>query len=149
MSAPPNVYTAGYQGMTIDGFMDLLVRKGVEVLIDVRHTPMSRVFGFHASTLGRYCSDVGIEYRSENSLGVPKAVREAFQSTGDHNAFREAYSEIVRRNSASLKRVAEQMLASPTVVMCVEASADACHRQLLAGVLTNETGLDWIELRDG
>ena len=146
--AARNVYTVGYQGLSIDGFLNLLLRRGIQVLVDIRHVPMSRVYGFHSSTLGRHCTSVGIEYLSERDLGVPKGVREAYWSTGDHGAFKAAYSEIVRRNVGSMKRVAGQMRESATAVMCVEASAHECHRRLLAAALVHETGLDWVELRD-
>ena len=146
--APNNVYTVGYQRLSLDGFLDLLLRLGIQVLVDSRHVPMSRVYGFHSSTLGNVCSKVGIEYQSERELGVPKVVREAYWSTGDHGAFEAAYSEIVRRNVGSMKRVAGQMRESATAVMCVEASASECHRRLLAAALVQETGLDWVELRD-
>src|SRR6185437_3575968 len=57
--APPAVYTVGYEGITADGLLDLLLRQGMRRLIDVRSNPIARRYGFHKETLRRLCADVG------------------------------------------------------------------------------------------
>jgi hypothetical protein len=38
----PGLLSVGYEGRTVDDLVDLLVAEGVEVVADVRLTPMSR-----------------------------------------------------------------------------------------------------------
>lgn len=52
--ASPAVYTVGYEGLMLDGLLDLLLRVGIKRLIDVRCNPVARRFGFHKSTLDRH-----------------------------------------------------------------------------------------------
>ena len=49
------VHTAGYEGQTVDGFLNGLAQSGIQCLIDVRNNPVSRRYGFHKSTLSRLC----------------------------------------------------------------------------------------------
>lgn len=49
--AQPAVHTAGYEGLTVGGFLDMLLRHGIGRVIDVRCNPVARRCGFHKSTL--------------------------------------------------------------------------------------------------
>ena len=40
------VYTAGYEGNSIDRFLDRLMKRGIYSIIDVRSNPISRKYGF-------------------------------------------------------------------------------------------------------
>ena len=42
----PNLYTIGYQGQTIEQFLDTLLAHGIEHVIDVRQLPFSRKADF-------------------------------------------------------------------------------------------------------
>lgn len=52
----PAVYTAGYEGLSVEELLDTLMRAGVRRLLDVRANPVSRRYGFHKSTLNDRCS---------------------------------------------------------------------------------------------
>ena len=74
--AEPAVYTKiGYEGLMVDSLLDILLRKGISRLVDVRCNPIARRYGFHRSTLMGLCADLGIEYVHVASLGVPSAWR--------------------------------------------------------------------------
>ena len=142
------VYSVGYQQLSIDAFLNLLLKTGIKTLADIRDVPMSRTYGFHARTLANTCKNVGIEYHLERSLGVPKPVREKFWLSGDYSEFERNYNEILLANSDSVLRVADTVKRVPTAVMCLERNVGACHRKLLAKKLVEKTGLDWIEMRN-
>ena len=76
------VYTAGYEGLLIDGFLNGLIRKGIARLIDVRNNPVSRRYGFHKSTLNRLCQNVGIEYVHFPELGIISRDRQDLDRPG-------------------------------------------------------------------
>jgi len=55
-AAEPAVYTVGYEGIMVDALLDLLLRKGIRRLVDVRCNPVARRYGYHKATLCRLAS---------------------------------------------------------------------------------------------
>lgn len=142
-------FSVGYQSLSIDAFLDLLMRNSVRVLVDTRFTPTSRVYGFHARTLTKLCDNVGIGYITERSLGVPKHERPVSRGVESASLFESTYAETLRRNRDAVMRVATLAKSRRAAIMCYEADAGDCHRGLLGSRLQDLTGLDWVELRDG
>ena len=146
-SAEPAVYTVGYQGLSIDAFLNLLLDRGITQLVDTRFTPASRVYGYHATTLRNLCERVGIGYQPEPMLGVPKQTRERFFQTRNHRQFKRDYSEILRAQRDRVLATSDLMTRAPAAVMCYERDVSDCHRHLLAHELAAINGLDTVELR--
>ena len=141
------VYTVGYQGLSIDAFLNLLIERGITHLVDTRFTPASRVYGYHATTLRRLCRYVDIGYQSEPMLGVPKPMRARFIQSRDHIKFAEDYERILSDNAERVRETARRVATNPTAVMCYERDMHDCHRNLLAQQLAAISGLDTVELR--
>lgn len=142
-------YSVGYQSLTIDAFLNLLMQCGVQNLVDTRFTPTSRVYGFHTSTLAELCKRVGIGYISEPLLGVPRHERPVRRTVGGSNRFEMTYADVLHRNRDAVMRVAALTKSKSTALMCYEADVDDCHRRLLGLRLHDVTGLPCVELRDG
>ena len=142
-------FSVGYQSLSIDAFLDLLLRNRVRNLVDTRFTPASRVYGYHTRTLAKLCEDVGIDYSLEDSLGVPRSERPISHTVGSVRQFERAYTEILRHNNDAVMRVAALAKSRRTALMCYEADVDECHRRLLGSRLRDLTGLSWVEMRDG
>lgn len=146
--APPAVYTVGYEGMMLDGLLDLLLRSGIKRLADVRCNPVARRFGFHKSTLMRHCADVGISYVHIPTLGIPSSWR---QSLDDDEAYKALFgryeTEILPANEPWVETAAKLATEVPTAFMCMEAEPRSCHRSRLAAVIADRTGLSCRELR--
>ena len=71
----PGIYLAGYEGLQVDGFLNLLLESGIRRLIDIRANPVSRKFGFHGSTLRSLCNKLAIGYEHVPALGIASAWR--------------------------------------------------------------------------
>ena len=146
--SPRAVYTVGYEGIMVDGLLDLLLRTGVERLIDVRCNPIARRYGFHKSTLNRLCADVGIEYVHVPSLGIPSAWR---ADLGDRESYDRLFlryeREILPAEAASVLRVGKLINERPSALMCMEADHTCCHRSRLAALVSQHTELPIKELR--
>ncbi len=65
------VYTAGYEGESIDRFLQKLLKAGIEQILDVRSNPMSRKYGFSRKTLSGLSEKLDMEYVHLPELGVP------------------------------------------------------------------------------
>ncbi len=138
----PAIYTAGYQRLSIDGFLNGLLRAGIQRLIDVRNNPVSRRFGFHRSTLDRICRWLGIDYRHIPELGVPSAVRQDLDSQAAYEAFFQAYeTRVLTTQAERLATVAELLREKPSILVCMEAAPLRCHRSRLAAYLETRAEL--------
>jgi uncharacterized protein (DUF488 family) len=145
--AEPQVYTAGYEGLQLDGFLNMLVQSGIQRLIDVRNNPVSRRYGFHKTTLGRLCGYLEIAYEHVPELGIASAERQEAGGEGRSEMFEGYATRTLREQSASVERVVRWVSEKPSVLVCVEADPTDCHRIRLAAVVSQRTGLSVVNLR--
>ena len=80
------VYTAGYEGQQVDAFLDMLMRNGLQQILDVRNNPVSRRYGFHKTTLDRLCKSLDIEYVHRPELGIPPVLRQSLKTQADYES---------------------------------------------------------------
>ncbi|QDU18984.1 hypothetical protein ETAA1_08850 [Urbifossiella limnaea] len=146
--AVPAVYTAGYEGLQIDGFLDLLVQSGIRRLIDVRNNPVARRFGFHKSTLDRLCGHLGIEYVHIPELGIVSEERRNLNTMSEFDQLFDVYERtILTTQRLAVERVGELMTGTASVLVCMEAEACRCHRSRLGAEVSRRTKLPIKHLR--
>ncbi len=142
------VYTAGYESISVDRFLNLLVQNGIERLIDVRNNPSSRRYGFHKSTLIRLTGKLGIEYLHFPELGIRSEKRQLFPADGDRGALFDEYeSSTLRTETAAQKTISQLVAERPSVLVCMEADPACCHRSRLANRIARITDLPISHLR--
>ena len=84
----------GYEGLSLDAFVERLVREGIAVVADVRLTPLSRKPGFSKRALTEGLAQHGIRYVHLPSLGNPKWNRAGFGgSDEDRSRAKDAYRD--------------------------------------------------------
>src|SRR6266567_3214408 len=59
---PAGLVTIGYEGRSLEGYLNELLGAGVTLLCDVRRNPLSRKYGFSKGTLSKACEGVGIRF---------------------------------------------------------------------------------------
>lgn len=149
VDASPAVYTVGYEGMMLDGFLSLLLKNGIKQLLDVRANPVARRFGFHKSTLKRHCDDVGINYLHFPELGISSVDRSELDDKASYLRLFDQYDTRIERSGEQyVKEVSELMCSIPSALMCMEADAKFCHRTRLASFVSSASKLRVEELRD-
>jgi hypothetical protein len=145
--APPAVYTAGYEGKSVDAFLDDLLKNGIQVVIDVRANPVSRKYGFSGVRLGEICKKLGLEYRHEPALGIPSAERAGLGGFASYQRLLERYERVtLPERSADVHRVGQLMRQKASVLLCVERDVRCCHRSRLANAVAKATGMEVIHL---
>ena len=94
----------GYEGLIIDQVVARLQAEGVEVLVDVRMTPLSRKPGFSKRALSEALSAAGIRYVHDRRLGNPKDNRAAYaDASSDAGATARArYRELITSGDGTL-----------------------------------------------
>ena len=138
------VYTVGYEGWQIDGFLNHLLEKGIHRLIDTRNNPVSRSYGFHKSTLTRLCQSIGIEYIHLPELGIPPSLRTDLRTYADYLILFAAYESQLAE--PEIQKVTNLLIEKPSVLMCVEADPKFCHRGRLATKINQANGLAVVNL---
>ena len=147
LKAPPAVYTSGYEGMSVEGFFNRLLRQGIRLLIDVRANPVSRKYGFAGSRLRQFCERLGLSYRHEPSVGIPRGARAELNDLASYRRLFCHYEESIL--SAQFRKIAELggiMSEIPSVLVCFEKDVERCHRGCLAPHIARESGLKVIHL---
>ena len=140
--AKPAVFTAGYEGLSVDAFLNVLIENGVRRLIDVRHNPIARRYGFHRSTLKRLTEKLDIDYVHVPELGIQSALRQNLDTMDDRTALFDQYEKTtISNNDEALERVAMLMQETPSVLVCMEAEAVCCHRSRVADRIAERTSL--------
>ena len=145
--ASPAVYTAGYEGKSVDAFFNHLLKVGIDVLIDVRANPISRKYGFSGARLDQLCERLGLEYRHVPSLGIPSSARTGLSSFSSYQRLLGRYERsILSERSAEVEEVGQLMCGKPSVLVCVEKDVNCCHRGRLADAVADTTGLGVVHL---
>ena len=127
------LYTVGYEGRDISGFVALLARHRVDELIDVRLTPSSRKPGFSKTRLSEALADAGIAYRHLRELGNPRENREGFRRR--QQAAFDTYREHLGNGSRdAVDAVVDAAQQRSVALLCFERDATTCHRHIIVEV---------------
>jgi uncharacterized protein (DUF488 family) len=124
----------GYEGRAIGEFAEDLVKQGIDRLVDVRLTPISRKPGFSKSALREALAQVGVAYEHRAELGNPKSNRAGFG--GDDQArqvARDMFAEVLRHHDAqaAISALAASSERERVAVLCFEADQGRCHRDVV------------------
>ncbi len=124
--------SVGYEGRTIEEFVAALTAMGVGIVADVRLNAISRKAGFSKTRLREALAEAGIGYRHMRGLGNAKENRQPFW-TGRIEEGRRVFREALRTPDAeaSLQELADLAADHVVAVLCFEADAEACHRQVV------------------
>lgn len=123
--------SCGYQSRTAAEVVAGLVANHVDVLADVRLTPMSRTRGLTQRAFATLLDEQGIAYRHFPSLGNPKANRAGFarQDPAAAQTFRALMSSA--QADADLEALVALSRDLRVAVLCFEESEEHCHRRLV------------------
>lgn len=130
------IYTLGYEGRTLEEFINLLSENKIELVIDVRAIPWSRKRGFSKKELEKALSESSINYISLTELGSAKDIREALKSGKiDFEEFAEKYRDYVKKREDLIEKLVEIASKKDSVILCYEKDWRRCHRSILAEIL--------------
>ena len=131
------VATVGYQGATVQSFLQALRDAGIELLVDIRAVASSRRPGFAKSALAANLHGAGIDYLHLRDLGTPAPGRAAARA-GRHAEMRRIFRDHLRTEAAqsALDALADIVRSRRACLLCFEADPTHCHRTLLARLVT-------------
>jgi hypothetical protein len=141
--AAGEVFTIGYEGHTLESYLNTLLRAGATVLCDVRRNAISRKYGFSKGTLSRACAGVGIRYEHLRELGIESERRQGLNSQDDYDAlFADYERDSLPNQAAALDRIDDWIRSGDSVALtCYERLPEQCHRHCVSEALeTRRTG---------
>jgi hypothetical protein len=138
----PGLCTIGYEGRTLEGFLNALTQDEVTVLCDVRQNPMSRKYGFSKGTLQKNCEGVGIRYKHLPELGIASENRRGLKTQQDYDNLFDAYThESLPKQLSVLKKILSWIERRERVALtCYERLPEQCHRTCVARELERRFG---------
>jgi len=136
----PAVFSIGYEGLTIDSFLNKLIANNVTVVVDVRNNPQSMKYGFSKKSFKQYIESAGMKYVHIPELGIPSAMRKGLGESVSHKTLFKAYeSELLPKHEAEIKQLLNLTNQSERIALvCFEANHHFCHRHTLIDYLQKD-----------
>ncbi len=139
---PAAVSTIGYEGRSLERYLNELLRAGITLLCDVRRNPISRKYGFSKNTLANGCEGVGIRYEHVPELGIASDQRQNLETQADYDALFAHYErKSLPKQHPALTKIATWVREGERVALtCYELLPQQCHRHCVAEALENQFG---------
>ncbi len=126
------IFTIGYEGIDFDTFVNRLKLNNIDILVDVRQTPISRKKGFSKTRLREWLSEHGIGYEHIVLLGCPKPIRDRYRANGRWGVYKKDYMAFLElERGDEVARLAALAAGRSCALMCFEADFNFCHRSLI------------------
>lgn len=127
-----NLYTFGYEGQDIAGFIARLLEVGVQSVVDVRELPLSRKKGFSKSMFRERLAEAGIAYFHVPALGCPKEIRHAYRADSNWKIYTRKFLAYLETQEATVQELAKFSRTTAACLVCFEADHMMCHRTYVA-----------------
>lgn len=139
-----SLHTIGYEGHSVESYLNELLKNGITILCDVRRNPISRKYGFSKNTLARTCENVGIRYEHLPELGIASEQRQGLDTQADYDALFDDYERTwLPKQAAALAKIRAWVGENERVALtCYEHQPNQCHRHCVAEALEGKFGKD-------
>ena len=146
-TAPVAAYTIGYEGRSLDAFMNQLIHRGIRRIIDVRRNAYSMKYGFSRGVLGPTADKCGMDYVHVPEVGIASDKRQDLKTRADYDRLLDRYeSELLPGKEDGVRRVGELLTEKPAALLCYEAAPTMCHRGRLAATVARQAELEVVHL---
>jgi uncharacterized protein (DUF488 family) len=140
------LFTFGYEGQEIDGFIARLKKAGVTVVIDVRELPLSRKKGFSKTAFAAALEKAGIVYSHVPTFGCPKPIRNQYKIDGNWKRYDKAFNSYLATQFSAVAELAKFSNTTKACLVCFEADFNFCHRSLVARAAADAGGANVVHL---
>jgi uncharacterized protein (DUF488 family) len=132
------LYTIGYEGISLEEYLNRLIKNDVKILVDVRNNALSMKFGFSKTQLKTFCASLNIEYLHIPEVGIQSEQRQELKTQTDYDNLFEIYKKQNLRKTLSQQEQILNLLKEKKriALTCFEANICQCHRKYLAEAIT-------------
>lgn len=141
----PVLFTIGYEGVSLEKYINKLIINDVHTLCDVRKNAFSQKYGFSKAQLKMACEGTGIKYIHIPELGIESDKRQELNSQEDYdNLFAEYEKTTLVRNFEYILEIRDIINEDKRVALtCFEADPKQCHRSRVAAALMKLENIDY------
>ncbi len=131
------LFTIGYEGISLEIYLQKLVRNNVKLLVDVRKNALSMKFGFSKTRLQKYCNSLGIDYIHIPEVGIHSDKRQTLETQADYDRLFKNYSETtLTETKKEQEKILDLLKEYKRIALtCFEAESCQCHRTHLANAI--------------
>lgn len=141
------LFTIGYEGKSLEFFINTLIKSNIRLLCDVRKNPLSRKFGFSKGNLGHILEAIGIKYIHIPDLGIESEKRNNLDSTEDYRNLFEQYAKDLPSHQTQLDYVFAHLNSHVRIaLMCYEKDPEMCHRHVIRDFLLQDHEIRSVDL---
>ena len=128
------LFTIGYEGISLEEYLNRLIKNNVKLLVDVRKNPLSQKYGFSKSLLSNFCGRLGIDYIHIPEVGIDSSMRRELNTQADYDELFSEYRNTVLNETAEVQNTIIGLLEryKRIALTCFEADICQCHRTHLA-----------------
>lgn len=139
------LFTIGYEGISLEKYLEKLIKNNIKLLIDVRKNPLSMKFGFSKSQLKKYTNALGIDYIHIPEVGIESEKRKALNSQVDYDQLFDDYKNTTLKTTITNQKHILTLLQKHhrVALTCFEAEPCQCHRTHLANSICKIEGKDF------
>ena len=136
------LYTIGYEGISLEAYLNKLVKNDIKVLVDVRNNPLSQKYGFSKSLLSSCCNKLGIEYVHYAEVGIQSEDRKELNVQVDYDNLFDSYRDnTLPRTTDTQQKILTLLQQKQRIALtCFEANICQCHRKHLSEAITRLPG---------
>lgn len=139
-ATPARLFTIGYEGRSLEKYLNRLIAQSVNVLCDVRRNPVSMKYGFSKKQLQAAVDGLGMSYVHIPELGIESAKRRKLETQSDYDSLFNDYARTtLKSNSRALLKIRDLIREYGRVALtCFEADPNQCHRRCVAEALKRQ-----------
>lgn len=139
------LFTIGYEGVSLEEYLNKLIINGIKVLCDVRKNSISMKYGFSKSQLQKACIGVGIKYVHLPDLGIESDKRQELNTQSDYDKLFTLYRNDILTNTHSQQQDILELLKihQRVALTCFESNICQCHRKHLAEAIAELPEFDY------
>ncbi|MDR0792528.1 MAG: DUF488 domain-containing protein [Chitinophagaceae bacterium] len=128
------LFTIGYEGISLEEYLNRLLKNDVKILVDVRNNPLSMKYGFSKNQLERYCKSLGINYMHFPEVGIQSEQRQEMNTQADYDKLFAVYCQnnLPKTKTSQVKILNLLKEYKRIALTCFEANICQCHRKHLA-----------------
>jgi uncharacterized protein YeaO (DUF488 family) len=127
------LFTIGYEGITIEAYINKLIQNGVRVLCDVRNNPISRKYGFSKTTLSSILQEINILYVHIPELGIVSEKRKNLNEQSDYKTLFNEYKKTLPKKKIYIDKLLGLLQDQKRIALtCFEKDPNQCHRHILS-----------------
>jgi hypothetical protein len=137
------LFTIGYEGLSLERYLNKLIQNNINLLYDLRRNPLSRKFGFSKGVLSVTLPKFGIEYKHIPELGIISQKRQNLNSESDYIELFDEYRQSLPEKKIYLQELIITLYEGKRIALtCFEEKPKSCHRQCVSEYLSNHISVN-------